>query len=70
MYTEIRYRRGDVLVFGRESVGLPESVLDHPAVTAQVRIPMRPKSRSINLANSVSIALYEAWRQHGFGGGV
>ena len=70
MHTDVRYARGDALVFGRESVGLGAEVLDHPAVTDQVRIPMRPNSRSINLANSVSIALYEAWRQHGFTGGA
>jgi tRNA (cytidine/uridine-2'-O-)-methyltransferase len=70
MYTDIAYRRGDALVFGSESVGLAGDVLEHPAVTDQVRIPMRPKSRSINLGNAVSIALYEAWRQHGFTGGA
>lgn len=67
-HTDLEYRPGDALLFGRESVGLPASVLEHGAVTARVRIPMRPDSRSINIANSVAIALYEAWRQNGFTG--
>ncbi len=70
LHTDVAYRGGDMFVFGRESVGLPDSVLSHSAVTDQVRIPMRPKSRSINLANSVAIVLYEAWRQLGFRGGL
>jgi len=67
-HTDIDYEDGDTLVFGKESVGLPEPVLNHPAVTDRVRIPMRASSRSINLANSVAIALYEAWRQQDFAG--
>lgn len=67
-YTDVSYQDGDVLLFGKESVGLPAEVLHHPAITGRIRIPMRPNSRSINLANSVAIALYEAWRQHGFEG--
>jgi tRNA (cytidine/uridine-2'-O-)-methyltransferase len=59
-----------MFVFGKESVGLPDEVRDHRAITDQLRIPMRPKSRSINLANSVAIVLYEAWRQLGFRGGM
>ena len=58
----------DVLMFGRESVGLPRQVQEDPHVTERVRIPMLPGRRSLNLANSASIAVYEAWRQHGFGG--
>ena len=67
-YTDIEYRPRDVLMFGRESVGLPEDVKKDPHVTARVRLPMLPTLRSLNLANSASIVVYEAWRQHGFAG--
>lgn len=67
-YTDIQYRPGDVLMFGRESVGLSDEVKQDPHVTARVRLPMLPSLRSLNLANSASIAVYEAWRQHGFAG--
>ncbi|MCU6481640.1 tRNA (cytidine/uridine-2'-O-)-methyltransferase [Arthrobacter silviterrae] len=67
-YSDIAYRPGDVLMFGRESVGLPDSAKHDPHVTARVRLPMLPALRSLNLANSASIAVYEAWRQNGFAG--
>jgi tRNA (cytidine/uridine-2'-O-)-methyltransferase len=67
-HTEIDYRPGDSLMFGPEPTGLAADVLDHPNVTAQVRIPMLPGRRSLNLANSAAVAVYEAWRQHGFAG--
>lgn len=67
-YSDIDYRPGDVLLFGPESVGLPSEVKNHPAVTSRVRLPMLPSRRSLNLANSASIVLYEAWRQQGFEG--
>ncbi|WP_113718767.1 tRNA (cytidine(34)-2'-O)-methyltransferase [Arthrobacter dokdonensis] len=67
-YTDIAYRPGDVLMFGRESVGLPEDVKHDGHVTGRVRLPMLPSLRSLNLANSASIAVYEAWRQNGFAG--
>lgn len=66
LYTDIAYEPGDVLLFGPEPTGLPEEVLDDPRITARVRLPMLPGRRSMNLANSASIAVYEAWRQHGF----
>ncbi|WP_246858621.1 tRNA (cytidine(34)-2'-O)-methyltransferase [Citricoccus sp. SGAir0253] len=68
LYTDVRYSPGDVLLFGRESTGLPDGVLADPNVTARVRLPMQPSRRSLNLANSASIAVFEAWRQHGFAG--
>jgi tRNA (cytidine/uridine-2'-O-)-methyltransferase len=67
-YTDISYRPGDVLMFGRESVGLPEELKNDPRVTSRVRLPMLPALRSLNLANAASIAVYEAWRQNGFAG--
>lgn len=67
-YVDIDYRDGDVLMFGTEPTGLPAAVLAHPNVTDRVRIPMLPGRRSLNLANSAAIVIYEAWRQLGFGG--
>lgn len=70
MYSNVAYRDGDGLLFGRESVGLSEEAMNHPRVRERVRIHMREGVRSLNLANSASIVLYEAWRQLGFPGGV
>jgi tRNA (cytidine/uridine-2'-O-)-methyltransferase len=67
-YTDISYLPGDVLLFGQESVGLPEDVKHDPHVTSRVRLPMLPSLRSLNLANAASIAVFEAWRQNGFAG--
>ena len=69
-YSDITYADGDGLLFGRESVGLPDWAKSHPRVNECVRIQMREGIRSLNLANSASIALYEAWRQLGFPDGV
>ncbi|SFQ56360.1 tRNA (cytidine/uridine-2'-O-)-methyltransferase [Amycolatopsis arida] len=65
-HTDVRYAAGDVLLFGPESVGLPAEVRHDPAVTDRVGLPMLPTSRSLNLANAAAVAVYEAWRQHGF----
>jgi tRNA (cytidine/uridine-2'-O-)-methyltransferase len=67
-YADIEYREGDVLMFGAEPTGLSEDVLADRNVTDRVRIPMLADRRSLNLANAASIAVYEAWRQHGFAG--
>jgi tRNA (cytidine/uridine-2'-O-)-methyltransferase len=67
-YTDVAYEKGVALVFGKESVGLPDEVLRHPAVTERVRIPIAPGGRSLNLANAAAVGIYEAWRQHGFAG--
>ena len=69
-FAGVSYEPGDVLLFGPEPTGLPEHILDHEAITRRVRIPMQPHIRSLNLANSASIAVYEAWRQKGFAGAV
>ena len=69
-YADYRFRGGDGFLFGSESVGLDASLLAHPAVTRALRIPMLPDRRSLNLANSVAIVLFEAWRQVGFRGAV
>jgi tRNA (cytidine/uridine-2'-O-)-methyltransferase len=65
-FAEIAYEPGDVLLFGCEPTGLPESALEDPHVTDRVRIPMLPARRSLNLSNAVAIAVYEAWRQLGY----
>lgn len=59
------FRQGDALVFGRESAGLPEFLLD-PASEHALKIPIRPQVRSLNLSCSVAIAGYEFRRQTGF----
>lgn len=69
-YTDVAYRPDDVLLFGPEPTGLPPEVIADPRVTVEVRIPMLPGRRSLNLANTAAIAAYEAWRQLGFDGGV
>ena len=65
-YHEVRYEPGDLLLFGPETRGLPDAILDDMPAGQVLRIPMHPDSRSINLANTVAIAMYEAWRQMGF----
>jgi tRNA (cytidine/uridine-2'-O-)-methyltransferase len=69
LYTQIRYDREDALLFGPETRGLPEAILSDVGAENTVRIPMLAGSRSLNLANSVAVILYEAWRQNGFDGG-
>ena len=69
-HTDVDFREGDTLLFGKESTGLPQEVLEHESVDGVVRIPMLPDRRSLNLSNSVAIAVYEAWRQLGFPGAV
>lgn len=67
-YSDIHYEPGDALLFGPESVGLPDTVWSLPWITATARIPMVPDVRSLNLSNSAAIVVYEAWRQIGFAG--
>jgi tRNA (cytidine/uridine-2'-O-)-methyltransferase len=57
-------------MFGPEPTGLDEATLADPRITEQVRIPMLAGRRSLNLSNAAAVAAYEAWRQHGFRGGV
>lgn len=65
-YNDVRYQPGDALLFGKETTGLPKTILEDRAIMP-VRLPMRsPIVRSLNLANSVAIGLYEALRQLGF----
>lgn len=64
-YTDINYSLNDFLIFGPETRGLPEDIR-HSSVLQPITIPMKENSRSLNLSNSVSIIVYEAWRQHEF----
>ena len=63
-YTDVNYSRGDVLVFGSESKGLPEDLLAAHA-SEHLTIPSRPQVRSLNLSNCAAIVAYEAVRQWG-----
>ncbi|WP_319782673.1 tRNA (cytidine(34)-2'-O)-methyltransferase [Oceanisphaera sp. IT1-181] len=63
------YQAGDILLFGPETRGLPDTVLADIESEFRIRIPMQPDSRSLNLSNAVAIISYEAWRQHDFVGG-
>ncbi|CAB4879001.1 unannotated protein [freshwater metagenome] len=69
-YADVAYQPGDVLLFGPEPTGLPDDVLNDPHVTDQLRIPMIPGRRSLNLANAAAVTMYEAWRQHDYQGSV
>ena len=64
-HSDVQYREGDFLVFGKETKGLPEPLLAAHYNDA-VRIPMIGEIRSLNLSNSVASAVYEAWRQAGY----
>lgn len=67
LYSSFQYRTDDALLFGPETRGLPESVRLQMA-EEQLKIPMLPHSRSLNLSNAVAVVVYEAWRQFGFVG--
>lgn len=63
------FREGDALLFGPESRGLAQDVLQLVAPEQRLRLPMLPQNRSLNLSNAVAVAVFEAWRQCGFEGG-
>lgn len=67
-FAEISYRPGDVLLFGPEPTGLDAETLADSHISERLRIPMLAGRRSLNLSNAAAIAVYEAWRQHGFAG--
>jgi tRNA (cytidine/uridine-2'-O-)-methyltransferase len=68
-YHEVHYRAGDAFLFGPESRGLPPEMLESLPPEQRLRLPMLPHSRSLNLSNTVAVAVFEAWRQCGFAGG-
>jgi len=67
-HVDARFADGDALLFGCETAGLPDDVLDAIPANQRLRLPMRPQSRSLNLSNTVAVAVYEAWRQLDFVG--
>ncbi|MEW9797399.1 tRNA (uridine(34)/cytosine(34)/5-carboxymethylaminomethyluridine(34)-2'-O)-methyltransferase TrmL [Alteromonas sp. CYL-A6] len=67
-HSDVQYQRGDALLFGPETKGLPNEIIESLPAQQRVRIPMRPDSRSMNLSNAVSVFVYESWRQLGFEG--
>lgn len=69
-HSEVQYREGDALLFGPETRGLPQEVLESLPEERWLRLPMRAESRSLNLSNAVAVFVYEAWRQLDFDGAV
>ncbi len=65
-YAQVSYQSGDALVFGPETRGLPKSLLESLPQEQRILIPMKEGNRSLNLSNSVAVAVYEAWRQQDF----
>ena len=65
-YSDVLFEPGDILLFGPETRGLPNNVLDSLPPEMKIRIPMKEASRSLNLANAASVIIYEAWRQLNF----
>ena len=69
-FDQVAYRDGDAFLFGSETAGLPQAVLDAIPQAQRLRLPMRPDNRSLNLSNTVAVMVFEAWRQLGFDGGA
>ena len=67
-HVDAQFADDDALLFGCETAGLPAEVLETIPTGQRLRLPMRPDSRSLNLSNTVAVAVYEAWRQLGFPG--
>ena len=63
------YKEGDAFLFGPETRGLPQHLLDALPAEQRLRLPMRDNSRSLNLSNAAAVVVYEAWRQQDFAGG-
>lgn len=67
-YSHAAFTPGDVFVFGPESRGLPQALLEDFAPEQRLRLPMRPGNRSLNLSNAAAVMVFEAWRQQDFAG--
>ena len=65
-YHQVAFQREDTFLFGPETRGLPQGLLEELGWDSVIRLPMRPGNRSLNLSNSVAVVVYEAWRQLGF----
>ena len=68
-YDQAKFRKGDALLFGPETRGLPKELLEALPPEQRLRLPMQEGNRSLNLSNSAAVVVYEAWRQLGFPGG-
>jgi tRNA (cytidine/uridine-2'-O-)-methyltransferase len=69
-FAEPGFAPGDWFVFGGETRGLSGTLRERFAPERQLRLPMRPGNRSLNLSNAVAIVIFEAWRQNGYAGGA
>ena len=69
-YDHALFREGDAFLFGPETRGLPQEVLNSLPPEQRLRLPMQEGNRSLNLSNAAAVVLYEAWRQLGFEGGA
>ena len=69
-YTTIKFNKNDAILFGSESNGLSEDIINKIKKENVFSIPMKPNNRSLNLSNAVSIIVYESWKQHNFEGSV
>lgn len=69
-HDRVAYVAGDAFVFGPETRGLPQALLDGLPPERRIRLPMRPGQRSLNLSNAAAVLVYEAWRQQGFVGAL
>ena len=69
-HSTANFQDGDILLFGPETRGLPQSVIESLPPEQRLRLPMVADSRSLNLSNAVAVTLYEAWRQLGYAGAV
>jgi tRNA (cytidine/uridine-2'-O-)-methyltransferase len=67
-FHQVHYQAGDAFLFGPESRGLPDEVLSQFKAEQRVRLPMLPDNRSLNLSNTVAVAVFEAWIQCEFAG--
>lgn len=68
-HDKVAYQAGDAFVFGPETRGLPQDMLDALPAERKIRVPLVPGNRSLNLSNTVALVVYEAWRQLDFAGG-
>jgi tRNA (cytidine/uridine-2'-O-)-methyltransferase len=68
-YDTVAFQPGDAFVFGPETRGLPQEMLERAPPEARIRLPMVAGNRSLNLSNAVAVVVFEAWRQNGYEGG-
>lgn len=69
-FAQVSFKKGDTLLFGPETRGLPNDIIESLPEQQRLRIPMLPNSRSMNLSNAVSVFVYESWRQLDFEGAI